>query len=348
MVFNIQIIYLDKMKMSSTHKKSIILSLVGSLVLVSIILIFNGLSTGVDADTGSASYSVTISNLEPSISDVKCCFRDTGGAYEDGNCYIEGEAWTPSEGTNYDMLCNFTVTDPNGYQDMADGWVNSTWYHEYVTWNSPLDMDVKYINSSCENLTGSGTGNTIIYECEFMDIKYWADGGEWSLLINSSDGIGFSIPYNANITVDNITTIWQTSSINFGSMSLGQNGSFGDLGNADVASITNNTGNTRISIEVNSVDQQMNCTVGDIVLTSIEYDGDSGGTMESACGQLTSSASWDTDCNAGEDVITLEDCTNTCPNLLSLDYTYWGITIPTSGVGGTCQVQVIFTATQSA
>lgn len=302
--------------------------------------------TDVSADSSFVSYSVTISNDGPTVSNVECCFRDVGGTFTDGDCHPHGGSWVPSEGTNYDVHCNFTVSDTNGWQDMTDGWVNATWHHHSVAWNSPLDRDTRYINSTCTNVSGTESGNNIVYQCYFGGVAYWADAGIWSLLVNSSDGTTIGLPHEANITIENLTTLWQQSTINFGAMGLGENGSQGNLGNAQVIAITNNTGNTIISLEVSAVDQQMNCTIGEIPLVNIKYDGDSDATMSNACGQLTSTQTWDIECSAGNDVVRISDCTDNCPGALSLGYTYWGIKIPDSSVGGTCAVQVIFTAVQ--
>jgi hypothetical protein len=293
------------------------------------------------AEADSAQYEVTIGNTGPAITNVKCCFNSSGGTFSEATCQTPGGDYTISEATNYDISCTFTVTDPNGYQDMSDGWVNATWHRMSVPWNSPPSKDTLYVNRTCSPVAGTGNGDTITYACAISGVRYWADAGQWALMIRSSDGIAGGTPLEPQFRINNVTTLWQSPSINFGTMALGESGSSGNTGDVDVQAVTNNTGNTRINIEVSSLAPAMGCTVGNISLGNIAYD-TSAKPVANACGHLTTTSQWSGSC----DRINLQDCSDECATKPT-DTTYWGLTIPSIGVGGQCQLQVLFTSIQA-
>lgn len=326
---------------STTKLKGGFLALFG---LVGLYLAYSVLFQVSAAGSQSSTYQVQVSNDRANISDIVCCFNVSGGSFNPSSCKTGGGSYTISEASNYDMVCNFTVTDPNGYQDMGDGWANITWYRDSVAWNAPLGFDNMYANSSCRNISGTSSGNTIRYECSISGIKYWADAGNWTLLVNLTDGTDAGYPGVSYITITNVTTLWQSPTISFGSMSLGTNGSQSHLGYASINATTNNTGNTRIGIEVQAGQQYMNCSIGAIDANTyyLKYDKAYNLQMETACGALTTTSAWSGGCGAN---INLQDCSTTCATL-PLSNTYWGITIPPSGVGGICTLSITVTAVQ--
>lgn len=297
----------------------------------------------VNADTESISTEVTITGAVPSVGSITCCFREAGSSDEWADC---GGSYTMAEATDYEARCNFTVTDTNGYQDMGDGWVNTTWYRSGggIAWNSANDNDNHYTNSSCRNISGTASGTDIDYECHIRNIKYYADGGTWNIHINLSDG------ENANtgsdtIAIANVTSIWQSGNINFGSMNLGTNGSgrLGATGSGacDINATTNNTGNTVLDIYVEG-DSSLSCTVGSIPVGNVKYDVTYDEDMDTACGALSDSSEWGC---AGEE-LNLDDCSDACGSY-PMDYTHWGITIPDEAVGGSCSMTITVSAQQA-
>jgi hypothetical protein len=291
-----------------------------------------------DVSAQNAQTQVTIGNSQPTISNVRCCFTNTGLPFVDSGCKDPGGSYTISEATNYDIVCNLTVSDANGWQDLSDGWVNATWHHADMAAYGPLDYDFRYVNSSCASVAGSGNGNDIDYQCAFSNIRYWANAGQWTLSASSHDGTSAGPQSNSGFVISNVTTLWQSSSISFGSMGLGETGSQGNTGRADVPSITNNTGNTRINLEVQSLTAAMGCAIGNISLDSIRYD-ISAANIDTACGRLNTTS------YGGCTKIQLPDCSGAC-SAQSTATTYWGIIIPPSGVGGSCNLQMTFTAVQ--
>ncbi|MFH0861710.1 MAG: hypothetical protein V1875_01650 [Candidatus Altiarchaeota archaeon] len=295
-----------------------------------------------NAEAAIMSANVTIADILPTVGSVTCCFKDSDApTYSQANCIAEGSIteYLPSGGKSYDMLCNFTVSDYNGYQDMADGWVNLTWHRANVSWNGPISNDTLYINNSCRNMTSTATPTEVNYECSICNIRYWADAGNWTALINLSDGQSSGIPHSGHIQIGGMKSIWQSTTIPFGEMHIGENGSNGHLGRLYINSITNNTGNTIINLQASGGNEYMNCTVGAIPVANINYDLQQNQFMDLACGNLTSSPDWS--CSAFQ----LPDCSGICPNLASLKNTYWGIRIPSAGVGGICSRVITIIAT---
>ena len=310
-------------------------------------VLFASLNSNLLLQTVSAddvTYQVDIGGARPSISSVRCCFKDSGaGVYADADCEDPDGSFTMSEATNYDMMCNFTVTDNNGWQDMTDGWVNVTWRHEVVAWNAAEDEDTLYVNTTCKNVTGTESGTTIVFECGISGIRYWADGGNWTLLVNLTDGTGAGNPGTEYFTISNVTSIWQQTEIDFGTMSPGETGSEAESGTVNVNAKTNNTGNTIIDLNVDGQEDYMNCSIGALSIGAVEYDTVDSTDIDLACGQLTSASIWDGDCSD----IGLGDCTDTCPNTEKLTTTYWGLTVPPTGVGGSCSRTIIFAGVQA-
>jgi hypothetical protein len=315
-----------------------------ALASLAIIIIWNPLHDGVDAQTMVANVTIRISNVPPTVMDMQCCFKNSGDpGYDMLDCRLggSGNPYVITGGVNYDILCNFTIKDSNGWQDMIDGWVNATWHRESVSHDSPRDYDTLYAVDSCANISFTDGGMEVVYECEFEDIRYWADGGNWNLTVRFSDGETTPQINHTTILMANVTSIWQSSIIDFGAMSPGDLGSQYYEGMVGVHAITNNTGNTIIDLEVSGGSEIMDCTIGEIPITNIRYDRLQYAGYWDACGTLKSYGDWDCD------PINLQDCHADCPGTISTANTYWGIRIPETGIGGACHRQILFMGVQA-
>jgi len=288
--------------------------------------------------------TVRIVGIAPNVSNIRCCYKDADAStYSYNDCFNENSKnqYAITGGKYYDMMCNFTVIDVNGWQDMMNGWVNVTWHHSSVAWNIHPTYDKLYANATCKNISSSASDITINYECGISGIRYWADAGRWNLLVNLSNGMVRGFPMEVNFTIANVTSIWQSTSINFGSMVPGTSGSQSEENNLNVNATTNNTGNTAINIEVNGGGDYMTCGIGRIPITNIKYDLVYRGPIANACGNLTSQDQWECD------PINLQDCNGSCSMSTKLVNTYWGIIIPESGVGGSCTQPILILGVQA-
>ncbi|RLJ03113.1 MAG: hypothetical protein DRP11_01680 [Candidatus Aenigmatarchaeota archaeon] len=106
-----------------------------------------------------------ISNLPPTVSNLVC----------DNPVGL-------SIGTTRIVVCNGTVSDDNGNDDIK--LVNATLYHSTVTSESQDDNNNHYTNSSCEMVSESASSR--IYSCSFL-VWYYADSGSWVFNMTATD-----------------------------------------------------------------------------------------------------------------------------------------------------------------
>jgi hypothetical protein len=284
--------------------------------------------------TAGSTYEVEIGNELPSASGQTCCFL-LGGEVQ--ACYTAGQEIdvVGSAGDEYEILCNITVSDLNGYEDILH--VNASWHRSNVARAGAQDNDNRYLNVSC-NTAGSGSGNSITYQCIFENIKYWADAGNWNLSLNMYDTTGGPNDDTKLFTIGDLLAINQTTTIEFGSMALGENGSEGTTDNTvHKPAVTTNLGNTGVRMGVQANSASMSCTLGSIPLENIKYANSDSTSMVAICGALTDADAW------GCANLDISDCSGACASP-SDDTSYWGICIPLEGVSGTCSVELTFTA----
>ena len=295
--------------------------------------------------TNTSTYSVSVSNQDPTLTGgtIRCCWRVAAGTY---TCAADGGILTPAQsGINYSVMCNFTIADPNGWQDFADGYVNATFHKNTVGDTSTLNNDVYYANGSCRNITGSfgvPDANSVSYACDFPIVYYWANYGTWIFAVNISDnstgpamGKG-----SALFTLSSYASIIQSATIGFGAMALGANGSSAAANDSVfVPASSANLGNCPINLSVagTSGATTMACQIGTIPATNIKYN-NTISPMRGVCGTLSGTDNW----GCGSEIV--YPCTGACA-ASSSNNTYWGIAIPTSGVSGSCSMSLTFTAT---
>jgi len=245
--------------------------------------------------------------------------------------------FTPSSGTSYRVNASVTVVDFNGYQDIDVVWA-AWFYGSNVSECDHIDeddFDVCYRNVSCSVISGSGSGNKQSYHCDFGLVKYYADYGSWNLTVYANDTAGdVNITNYTQITINSLKSLTTASTINFGSRSPG------DIVDASIDQLIENTGNNDLYVTV-LADSNMVCTGrGFIPVGSIKYDTDAvsgdNTAYSLACGNLTLTDSWDCDTLT---VFDEEDPTE----LNHIRTTYWGIQVA-EGVSGTCSNTITFTA----
>jgi hypothetical protein len=235
-------------------------------------------------------------------------------------------------------MCNATITDTNGYQDVAtSGKVNATFYHISSSPTAADNYNVHYSNTSCSFTGGSGT--TVTAVCAVL-FHHEAVNGTWTCNITAIDGGGDNATGNASNTVEQLValTVLETN-ISFGSMNNGQNSS-----SAQSTNITNQ-GNVRIDVQVKS-DADMTCSqLGSIGVGNISFN--------------TSSGSYDSmyDGGAGNSLTTVFQTLNAFnlvpagigpfAGLQATNLTYWTIQVP-QNVKGTCNNTITVAAVLSA
>lgn len=146
-----------------------------------------------------------------------------------------------TEGTFERVICNVTIRDYNGYNDVAN--VNATFY-DYLNSNrtGPDDNNDHYHNDSC-TLLGNFDAITGVWECGF-DVFYYANNGTWTCDVQVNDTYGYNVSGQGNGTINPLFAINVTNIIDYGDMAVN------DVSlTSEIVNITN-FGNQYINISV--------------------------------------------------------------------------------------------------
>ena len=157
------------------------------------------------------------------------------------NMTVDGSAsnLTLNAGGTRQVVCNATIRDWNGYNDLAN--VNATFYYYLNTSDQPDDMNEHYTNSSCAE---SSNDNQYLanYTCSFP-IKYFANNGTWNCNITVTDNYNFTDARNDSTIIDPLYALNVTDVIDYGNLSVTDY-------SANVTATVTNFGNTAINVSV--------------------------------------------------------------------------------------------------
>jgi hypothetical protein len=288
-------------------------------------LFLSSTTTVFSAMNDSFTANVTVSNAYPSVSAV--LFNSTAAS---ANITL-----TAATDNNL-IMCNATITDSNGYQDVAtSGSVNATFYHSsYGSLYGANDKNQRYTNTSCTFTGGSGTTVTALCIASFEHEAY---NGTWNCTITAKDGAGATA--NASRTND-ITELVGLSvlndSIHYGTMANGAS-SASALG----VNVTNE-GNVKIDVQVKGL-SDMNCTVlGNLGINNISFNTTSGAYSTMSANKLSTSFQ-----NLDAFNLYQEGVAPFGEDQPATNNTWWTITIP-NGVRGECNNTVVIHALKSA
>jgi hypothetical protein len=216
-------------------------------------------------------------------------------------------------GETTNITCNATVTDSDGFGNISI--VSAVLYDRAAAQPESIDdNNTHYSAMLCET---QGSGETMNLTCIFGLWYYASASPDWICNITMSDG-GDVATGSANTSVSELRAM-STSGINYaaasGNISLG--------GTSDESSLNiMNIGNVDISIEVSGT--PLNCTVGSISAGNQVYNLTSGfitGTPLSANPTQVSG------------FLVPARIDDTAPSASTL---YWRLSVPATGVGGTC------------
>ncbi|MFH1631627.1 MAG: hypothetical protein ABIA47_01195 [bacterium] len=274
----------------------------------------------VNADSSSTSVSVT--NAIPIASSASV----NAGA----------GSMTLTENTTTAVTCTATVTDNNGCEDITTG--SAVFYRTNVGSGSGCSGDSNNCYSAipCNvdggSCTGGGSDLTATYTCTNL-IQYYADptdagstyeATDWTCEVTPIDLAGNGTADTDVIEMDTLTALNVTSTIAYGSVALS-----GNTGVTNQTTVVTNTGNEEIDAQISGT--IMTCTIGIINAVSQKYD-TSDVTYASLANSLTGSP---------------ETLTLTLPQSTGVAVTddiFWGLTMPATGVGGSCSGTNTFTA----
>jgi len=239
---------------------------------------------------------------------------------------------TLTENATKNVVCSATVTDANGYADITS--VEAKLYRTGVGSAASDDPNNHYTlagDSQC--VPSGGSGNTETYTCTFA-VQFFAeptDAGSiyasdnWTCLVTPSDSGGAGTAASDTIEVNTLLALNVTSSINYGNLSLGStSGSY-----PKIVTVTN-TGNANMDPQVSSA-AAMTCTTGTIPVANQEY-----ADFSFTYGSGYTLSGTPTTLN-----LALPKPTSDTPVTAN---SYWGISIPSTGISGSCSGSNTFTA----
>jgi hypothetical protein len=240
---------------------------------------------------------------------------------------------TLNAGGYKDIVCNVSVRDWNGFNDVA--YVNATLWHLHTSYDSDIDNNnTHYTNTNCTSI-GDGSGFYVTYFCNFS-IVYYANNGTWICNASVMDYQSASNSRIGNTSFLPVYALNVTDGINYGNVAVEE---FSSNTTANVS----NMGNMRINVTVHGYGARyndglaMNCSLGGNItinhqLFSLEdIDWASKLPLSSSPQQIPG--------------LTLSKQVD--DNLVT-NSTYWQLYVDsTNGPGGNCTGYVVFTAIAS-
>ena len=250
-------------------------------------------------------------------------------------------------GTTTTVTATFTVTDNNGCEDIdsyASLKTSAKFFRTDLTSACTPD-DANCYLMTCGPKTGCTPGGTDIdatYTCTAA-VQFYADATgagspnaatDWTASATPEDSAhdGGTVSSAAK-EMGTLTALDAAAAINYSSLTLGSN-----TGTTDQTTAIANKGNRIIDTEVNGygansgdTTNAMACTIGTIPIANEKYGLVSAATSyASLTGTLSGTAFQITSFNLS-------------PGLSASKNIYWGMALPSTGVGGTCSGTVVFT-----
>jgi len=290
---------------------------IGGLLLLVVVI---NLRSSADDTSSSAS----INNATPVINSVTFSETSQGPSIS---------AFTPNENTTKSIYVYGSYTDNNGCADVTS--LSMQLYQTLSASSGCSYNDNRCYNSnstgySCNFTTvpgdacSGGTDTTANYECT-VPIQYFAEAtdtgpllsGYWVGAVSATDASAANGSNSANFEMNTLTALDVGSSINYGSLGLGDT-------SADTPVTITNTGN-KDPLDVQVSGTSMGCTVGTIPTSSQKYALASGvayGSMISLTGSAVSSGALVSKATAAAS-----------PSTYNI---YWKLLVPSSGLSGSC------------
>lgn len=231
---------------------------------------------------------------------------------------------TLTEAVTKKVFCNATITDTNGNADITGA--NATFFTQTSS-IAATNKSKHYKNSSCRLVNAAGDTKDAI--CTFF-VEYYSISGNWRCNLTGKDASNAQGFGQDNITMNTLTALnLNVSSIAYGTLNLAQKSS-----NRTV--LVNNTGNSQIDLAVGGYGSSQNdgfamtCTSGNINVGFEKFN--TTGTALTPKINLTNNvtlAAFDLRTRVGSP---------------STKNTFWELTIPGSGVSGSCTGNILFVA----
>jgi hypothetical protein len=247
-----------------------------------------------------------------------------------------------TSGVTTRVLCNGTVVDRNGKDDILD--VNATLFFIGNLSSEQDDRNEHYTNSSCGILKEGDYNRT--YTCSFR-VWFFANNGTWYCNMSAWDSgdptQGTGPEHNSSTdstTINELYALDVPPVVDFGELELGA-----DSVNTNI-NVTN-TGNMDLDLDLYSYggtlrqenNLSMICTTGNITVSNLHWDltadDDAWGAMTAVSGQFRNPTSAD-----------LSLAQRLSETLNQTGETYWKIQAPQYDAKGVCNGTIVFNAVE--
>jgi len=236
-------------------------------------------------------------------------------------------------GTTDTVWCNATVTDLNGWKDIAG--FNATFFHITSSSSASDDKNDHYTDTTCINTSINTT--SLAVQCSF-EVAFFANNGTWTCNVTAVDLSNATGSGSSTKVIDPLYALdINTSVIDYGALPPGNSSP------SDVPVRITNFGNMDINISVEGYGIQlhdglaMDCETGNI---SVEYE-----KYAIAPGLSVASMTNLTTNPLPNGISGLTVLQNTNDNGNSTNTTFWKIQVPIQEqLKGYCNGTVIFSA----
>lgn len=217
--------------------------------------------------------------------------------------------------------CSATIADTDNWNNITT--VNATIWDTAASAEGSADNNNNhYTNASC-GLGTNDSSTSLPVTCSFS-LQYYANPSTWTCKIRSYNSTNDLASNETNATVNSLIALNVTeATIDFSTLALGATSA------SDVTATVQNSGN--VQIDVNLTGSAFSCTTGSLTLENVHYSASSGiayGSMTALSGTTTN-----LDLNVAKST-----------GVSSTALTYWKISLPANGAGGTCTNTITFSA----
>lgn len=326
---------------SSSH-----LILAGALLLIGLFVIFALILIRSQADTSQPVASIGIENEGPTIatSEIKICSGDVATDTLSSCTDISGSI-TLSAGATDSNTIVFITRDGNGTQDLP-ATAGATFFHSSTT-NSCTDDNNDCYGGSGSSLITCYYAESVVataarYRCG-LSLAYYAnqtvDSGSWNTYVTVTDNSGSAGTQNASSEAINKLVAGTFSNIAYSTKSLGY-----ETGDGEEIVVNHyNNGNVVLDFDL-VANSNLGCSaLGTMPATAFKFDAEQHTTPFASAAYTLSTVS-----TIEFDTLDAAVRTNDASTTAHLDNSYWSVSVPSSGVAGTCQATITAVAEESA
>ncbi|MFH1631530.1 MAG: hypothetical protein ABIA47_00695, partial [bacterium] len=281
---------------------------------------------------------VDVENSAPSVANVKICADSADG----GSCTNLGSI-TPSVGVDRDFDIFADITDNNGTADISS--VSGVFYRSAKGSGCEPDKNECY-SLTCSLDEADVSTETDRYICE-VTVAHWIDptsslsddyfDQNWVISITAIDGSAASDTGTNTTEVAEVSSVSIPSTLDFGERILGSKTT--DSDNQELQST--NQGNTDADLNIRADSSALSCSIqGSIPVGNVKFDNADLAFDSMATALTTGDQELDLESSPSDGaLIRRTDDLNAVTGS-----SYWGIEIPSLGVGGVCSSSITVTS----